>query len=148
MFGRLCSATVGRRRGLLEPYKIATRGLSPNASLNESELRAMWMDVYGRIVAPSSSRPSGHPEGSCCARAQNCHLYSALDAHGQEDLRGHPTPTLPHLARALIRLTSTCSRTSFPRVSPAERHQHDHKGLRSYIPDSLYMSYSIVYIPL
>ena len=49
---------------------------------------------------------------------QNCHLYLVFDGHAeeQEDLRGRPAPTRPRspLARALIRLTSTCPRTSFP----------------------------------
>ena len=48
---RLC---VGRRRGLLEPDKIATaslRHLAYTAYLNESELCAMWMDVYDRATS-------------------------------------------------------------------------------------------------
>ena len=50
----------------------ASRLYGFTAYLNESEQCAMWMDAYilrPRRRATSSSRPSGHPEGSCCRTA-------------------------------------------------------------------------------
>ena len=122
MFGRLCNATVwGGDEDYSSPIQDRD-GLSPTPPPCErvcTELRAMcgWtLDVYDRIVAPSSSRPSGHPEGSCCTRAQNCHLYSALWVPTVKKIcEDIPTPQL-HLTRALIRLTST--RRDVQRVGP------------------------------
>ena len=55
---------------------------------------------------------------------RNFHLYSPLDAHAEEDLRGRPTQPQPlavsSLPQALIWLNSTCPWTSFPCISPAE----------------------------
>ena len=69
--GLLCNATVGRRRGLLEPDKIATASrlyrLPERVCLGCA--RCGWTSTTARRRATSSSCPSGHPEGSCCRTA-------------------------------------------------------------------------------
>ena len=87
-------------------------------------------DVDGRLYYDRDVAPQAHRAQAAILKGRAAELppplLVAFGAHAeeQEDLRGRPAPTRPRssdLARALIRLTSTCPRTSFPCVCPAER---------------------------
>ena len=94
----------------------ASRLYGFTAYLNESEQCAMWMDAY--ILRPrrrvtSSSRPSGHPEGSCCRTATSTwpsmptlkNKKICDDVPPQLDLGPRPSFDSAHLERALGRVS-------------------------------------------
>ena len=77
--------------------------LAYTTSLNESELRAMWMDVYDRVFAPQVHCAQAAILKGRDARAVSAELPPRLGlgrAHAEEDLRRHVPPQLG-LAREL-----------------------------------------------